>query len=101
MRGRDRAELRSEAHHLKATVHVGQQGVTESLGRSVDEALSARELVKLQLGRNAPMAVREAAGELAGAHGAEVIQVIGRTFTLYRHNPALERAADGTPPWRR
>lgn len=101
MRGRERAELRSEAHHLKPTVHVGQQGITESLGRSLEEALTARELVKLQLGRNAPTPVKDAAEALAAAHGAQVIQVIGRTCTLYRHNPALEPAADGTPPWRR
>jgi hypothetical protein len=28
MRGKERAELRAEAHHLRATVHVGHHGIT-------------------------------------------------------------------------
>jgi RNA-binding protein len=89
MRGKDRAVLRAEAHHLRATVHVGHHGITESLLQSLDEALQARELVKVQVERNAPHSVLETAGELAVQVGAEVIQVIGRKATLYRYNPEL------------
>jgi RNA-binding protein len=31
--------------------------------------------------------------------GADVVQVIGRTFTLYRENPDLKHGE--LPPWRR
>jgi RNA-binding protein len=91
MRGKDRAVLRAEAHHLRATVHVGHHGITESLLQSLDEALQARELVKVQVERNAPQSVKETAGELAAQVGAEVIQVIGRKTTLYRLNPELHK----------
>jgi len=87
MRGKDRAELRAEAHHLRATVHVGHHGITAALLQSLDEALEANELVKIQVERNAPLSVKETAGELASHVKAEVIQVIGRKTTLYRHNP--------------
>ena len=100
MRGKDRAALRAEAHHLRATVHVGHQGVTDAVLRSLEEALAARELVKVQVERAAPGTVKSTAGSLSAAVGAEVVQVIGRKATLYRHNPALERSRDGTPPWR-
>ena len=100
MRGKDRAELRAEAHHLRATVHVGHHGVTATLLQSLDEALEARELVKIQVERNAPMSVKGTAGELATQVGAEVIQVIGRKTTLYRHNPELHRKPDSPPAWR-
>jgi len=100
MRGKDRAELRAEAHHLRATVHVGHHGITETLLQSLDEALEARELVKVQVERNAPQPVKEVAGELAEQVDAEVIQVIGRKTTLYRHNPKLHRKPDDPPPWR-
>ena len=100
MRGKDRAALRAEAHHLRPTVHVGHHGITETVLQSLDEALAARELVKVQVERNAPLPVRQAAAELAGQVGAEVIQVIGRRTTLYRHNPEIERAAGAPPPWR-
>lgn len=100
MRGKDRAALRAEAHHLTASVHVGHQGITDTLLGALEEALSARELVKLQVSRNAPVDVKEAASELAERLDAEVIQVIGRTTTLYRHNPDLERHEGAPPPWR-
>ena len=91
MRGKDRAELRAAAHHLRATVHVGHHGITESLLQSLDDALQANELVKIQVERNAPQTVKEVAGQLATQMSAEVIQVIGRKTTLYRLNPDLHR----------
>ncbi len=91
MRGKDRAELRAQAHHLKATVHVGHHGVTDTLLQSLDQALEANELVKIQVERNAPLTVKEAAGTLAEQTGSEVIQVIGRKTTLYRFNPELHK----------
>jgi RNA-binding protein len=100
MRGKDRAELRAEAHHLRPTVHVGHHGITAMLLQSLDDALEARELVKVQVERNAPQTVKEIAGELAEQVKAEVIQVIGRKTTLYRHNPALHRKPDTPPAWR-
>jgi RNA-binding protein len=32
--------------------------------------------------------------------GAELVQVIGKTATLYRHNPDLQRKRGALPPWR-
>lgn len=100
MRGKDRAELRAEAHHLRATVHVGHHGITDTLLQSLHEALEARELVKVQVERNAPQPVKEIAGELASQVGAEVVQVIGRKTTLYRYNPDLHKKPDAAPAWR-
>ena len=91
MRGKERAELRAEAHHLRATVHVGHHGITEMLLQSLDDALEANELVKIQVERNAPATVKEVANELATQMKAEVIQVIGRKTTLYRFNPELHK----------
>ena len=100
MRGKDRAELRAEAHHLRPTVHVGHHGITATLLQSLDEALEARELVKVQVERNAPLSVKETAGELATQVGAEVIQAIGRKTTLYRLNPELHKKGETAPAWR-
>lgn len=97
---KQRAELRGEAHHLSAMVHVGQQGLTDSLKQSLDDALRTTELVKIQIGKNAEMDTKSSAGVLAEAVGAEVVQVIGKTVTLYRENPDLVRK-NGVPPWRK
>jgi RNA-binding protein len=85
-----RAALRAEAHHLPITVHVGHQGVTDAVRQSVADAIRTRELVKIQFSRNDDVSVKDAANELAKATQADVVQVIGRTATLYRENPELK-----------
>jgi RNA-binding protein len=98
--GKERAELRAEAHHLDPLVHVGSQGVTPTLVKSLDDALRTRELVKVQLGRQIEEKPRAIAERLAQETGSTVVQVIGRTATLYRKNPELERAQGAPAPWR-
>lgn len=98
MSGKERAALRSEAHHLDVKVHVGHQGLTPALVASVDDVLRTHELVKLQVAKAGELSARETAQELAESLGAEVVQTIGRTFTLYRENPDLKRGE--LPPWR-
>lgn len=97
--GRQRAELRGEAHHLTALVHVGQHGITPTLIGALDDALRTRELVKVQLGRSVDAKPKDAATELAQATGSQVIQVIGRTATFYRENAEL-RKEGADRPWR-
>ena len=99
--GKERAELRAEAHHLDPLVHVGAQGITPTLITSLDDALRTRELVKVQLGRPVDEKPRAVAERLAQEMGATIVQVIGRTATLFRENPDLERKPGAPPPWRR
>lgn len=100
MTSKRRAELRGDAHHLTAKVHLGKEGLTPALVDALDETLRTHELVKVQLNRMADAKPKDAAAALADAAGAEVVQVIGRTVTLYRHNPDLERKPGALPPWK-
>jgi len=97
---KERAELRAEAHHLSPGVHIGHQGLTPAVVQSLDDALRTRELVKVQLSKNADEKPRELANRLGAEVGADVVQVIGRTATFYRENPELERKPGAPPPWR-
>lgn len=99
--GKERAALRAEAHHLVATVHVGLQGLTPTLLQSLDDALRTRELVKVQLGRQVDSKAKAAAQALADATSSSVVQVIGKTVTLYRENPEILGKKGDAPPWRR
>jgi len=101
MKGKERAELRAEAHHLDATVHVGHQGLTPTVISSLDDALRTRELVKVKLAKQADVRARDAANALALATSSAVIQVIGRTATLYRKNDDLKHKPGDLPAWRR
>jgi len=84
---KERAALRGEANHLRAMVHVGQHGLTDTARQAVDDALRTHELVKIQFTKNADVTVKEAANQLAASLSAEVVQVIGRTATIYRKKP--------------
>jgi len=96
---KERAALRGEAHHLRAMVHVGQHGLTDATRQTIDDALRTHELVKIQFTKNAALSAKDAANDLATALAADVVQVIGKTATLYRENPELEKKK-GVPPWR-
>ena len=99
--GKQRAELRAEAHHLEPLVHVGQHGMSATLIQTLDDALRTHELVKVQLTRSVDVKPRDAAQTLGEATGSAVVQVIGRTATLYRENPELPRKRGDAPPWRK
>ena len=101
MKGRERAELRAEAHHLDPTVHVGQQGLTPTVIGALDDALRTRELVKIKLGNKDDTTPKDIASSLALATNAAVVQVIGRTATLFRENPDMTRRPGSVPPWRK
>ena len=89
---KQRAELRAEAHHLSVTVHIGHQGVTDALRKTLDEAFANRELVKVQFSKNAAVTPKTAANDLAAMVGADVVQAIGRTATLFRAKPEPAKA---------
>jgi RNA-binding protein len=97
---KERAALRAEAHHLSPIVHVGHQGLTDALRQTLDDALRTHELVKVALTKSTDVSAKDAARQLAEQLGAEVVQTIGRTCTLYRENPDLERKKGAPPPWR-
>lgn len=97
---KERAALRAEAHHLSPIVHVGHQGLTDALRQTVDDALRTRELVKVALAKTTDVAPKDAAYALAEELGADVVQTIGRTCTLYRENPDMKRKTGDVPPWR-
>src|SRR5688500_10176260 len=101
MKGKERAALRAEAHHLDPTVHVGQQGMSPSLIDSLNDALRTRELVKVKLGNKDDVKPKDAPNALALASHSADVQDAGRTATLCRENPDLLKRAGARPPWRR
>lgn len=85
---KQRAFLRAQANTLQAVLHVGKGGVVDTLIKQADDALTARELIKGKVLETAPVTAKQAAAEIAAAVNAASVQVVGRTFVLYR--PAKE-----------
>ena len=94
MTGKERAAFRAQANHLEPLFQVGKGGMSEALIKQTDDALRARELIKVKvLLESSPITPRETADQLAAATGAEVIQVIGGVIVLYRESPELKEKA--------
>lgn len=84
---KQRATLRSQSNGLETIFQIGKGGISDMLVQQVNDALKAREMIKLRVLENAPVFAREAAQELAEKSGAEIVQVIGSRFILFKRNP--------------
>ncbi|MDO4437423.1 MAG: ribosome assembly RNA-binding protein YhbY [Coriobacteriaceae bacterium] len=82
--GKQVRQLRALAHHLNPVVNIGKADVTDALARQAEEALEAHELIKCSVQDGSLLSCREAAEQLAERVNAEVVQVIGHRFALYR-----------------
>ena len=83
---KQRATLRSMANGIDTIMQVGKDGVTDNLVTTIDDALEARELIKLKVLDNSAETPRSAAEALAGATGADVVCTVGTKFVLYRES---------------
>jgi RNA-binding protein len=86
MDGKQRAELRKQANHMETIFQIGKGGINENLIKSVNEALEAREMIKLRVLENSGYSAKEASTEISAAVGAVSVQIIGTRFVIYRMN---------------
>lgn len=86
LNSRQRAQLRGMANDMETILQVGKSGISENTIKQVNDALEARELIKLRVLETCPLTSREAADQLAAETNADVVQVIGTRFILYRQS---------------
>ena len=85
---KQRAELRGLANNLDDLFQIGKGGISDTVIAQVEEALVARELIKIKiLLETSPVTPREAAIELAEKTNSDIVQVIGGKIVLFRRNP--------------
>ena len=85
MTTKQRAALRSMGAVMEPVLHIGKEGITPTVIKQCWDALEARELIKVQVQRNAPYGqTREACDELCEKVHVEPVQVIGNRFVIYR-----------------
>jgi RNA-binding protein len=82
--GKQKRHLRALGHKLKALIQIGKKEIEEALIAETSAALDHHELIKVKLLESCLLDKHEASGILAGACGAEVAQILGKTFLLYR-----------------
>lgn len=84
MTTKQRAYLKSLAMTMDPIFQIGKNSMTPELTKAVDEALEARELIKISVLQNCMDDPRELAAMLAERTHSQVVQVIGKKIVLYR-----------------
>lgn len=84
---KQRAQLRGMANQMDTILQIGKTGITEQTVKQLDDALIARELIKIRTLETCPTTPRESADKLEKELKADVVQVIGTKIVLYRPNP--------------
>ena len=84
MTTKQRAALRSMCNTMEPVLQIGKDGITDNVVKQCWDALEARELIKVNVQKNAPYTTREACTELCERVHAEPVQCIGNRFSIYR-----------------
>ena len=84
MTSKQRAYLRGLSSTIEPILQIGKSSLTPEFTASVDEALAARELIKITVLKNCLDEPSAIAQMLAERTRSQVVQVIGRKIVLYR-----------------
>lgn len=84
MTSKQRAYLKGLANTMDTILIVGKDGITVNVVKQAEDALEARELIKMRCLETCMASPRTVAEEVAAAVNAEVVQVIGSKAVLYR-----------------
>ncbi len=82
--GKQKRHLRALGHSLKPIIQIGKKEIEEALINEVNAALEHHELIKVKLLESCTLDKHESSEMLARACNAQVAQILGRTFLLYR-----------------
>lgn len=84
--GKQKRYLRSLAVNEKAIFQIGKDGLSINLYNSLNEALKARELIKISILKTCELDSDEIASTICDKTGCELVQKIGKTIVVYRRN---------------
>ncbi|MCI1984651.1 MAG: YhbY family RNA-binding protein [Bifidobacteriaceae bacterium] len=77
-------QLKTMAIHINPLVTIGRNDITDTLTQQASETLDQRELLKVAVQDGSSLSAKEAGTDLAERLSAELVQVIGNRFVLYR-----------------
>lgn len=83
---KQRATLRGLANPVPTIFQIGKGGINDNLIKQLDDALEARELIKIHILETAFLDPRDTLNELCAKLGAEPVQAIGSKIVMYRES---------------
>jgi len=81
---KQRAALRSMANDLQALYQLGKNGITDEFIAQIDEALNAKELIKITVLKNAFYTTKEVMGTLCETLNCNPVSAVGSKVVIYR-----------------
>jgi len=84
MTSKQRAFLRSLANTLDPIFQIGKNGISDNLIKQLDDALEARELIKITVLETAPENVKDLGNEISEKTNSVFVQAVGNKITLFR-----------------
>lgn len=88
---KQRSYLRSLGNSMDSIFNVGKSGIDDNFLKQVEDALEARELIKLSVLRNSDYDAWDACDDICSSIQAEPVQVIGNKFLIYRRSALKPR----------
>ena len=82
---KEKAYLKSLAHHVKPSFQIGKDGLNENMLNDVLNYLNKHEIIKISILQNSFVTADDAI-EFFGEADIEFVQHIGRTLVLYKHS---------------
>ncbi|HCM92418.1 MAG TPA: ribosome assembly RNA-binding protein YhbY [Lachnospiraceae bacterium] len=86
MTSKQRAYLKGLASNMEPIVHVGKASASAEVVTSVQEALDARELIKIGVLKNCADDPRTIAEIISERTHSQIVHVIGKKIVLYKPN---------------
>ena len=84
LKGKQKQYLKSIAVNMPAVVQIGKEGLTDTVIQSAEDAIKARELIKIKINQNSIEEIDDTARVLEEALGCEIVQIIGHNCVLFR-----------------
>ena len=82
----EKKQLKALASKETVKYQIGKNEITDSVIDVLVKALTARELIKIDVLKGATNPVMELALDLSSRLNADIVQVVGRVIVLFRRN---------------
>ena len=90
--GKQKRHLRSLIAVQPAIIHIGKGGLNPNLIQQINDALVARELIKIKILPNSDLELKETAQVICTEVTADLVQIIGFNIVLFKENPKLTKS---------
>ena len=82
----EKRQLKAIASTLDTKYQIGKNEISDTVIAMLDKALTARELIKIDVMKAVVNPVMEIALDLSSKLNSEIVQVVGRVIVLYRYS---------------